>query len=107
MAIAKKDLTTVGDILELNIPHEKAGMVSIQVGSGAVAGTALVEITVNGSDWVGVIVTNETSGAAVPAATGLTAAGVYSFDMKGFESVRVRKSASAGAFPVALSVLER
>ena len=57
--------------------------------TGMVSGTLTFEGSINGANWVSLLATNVTSGAA--AAT-TTAAGIYRLDVTGLASVRVRAS---------------
>lgn len=63
--------------------------------AGAGSDTVVVEVTLNGTDWValsGIDVADATADAA-PAASG-----IFRFDVTGFEKIRIRKTGTTDTF---------
>lgn len=100
MAIVKKVLTAVGDSVALAASDEMNGAVAMQLPAG-VAGTYVIEATINGADWIALQLKNVVDGATSASAN---AAGIYWTEYVGFLQARVRKTAGAAAETIALSV---
>jgi phage head maturation protease len=82
--------------------HHENGGVGVQI-AGTFAGTLQFEVTVDGTNYVGVFTNNVTTNAN---AVTTTTAGVYKFSAVGVSSVRVRSTAwTSGTAVVTIAAL--
>jgi hypothetical protein len=83
--------TISGNNQSVTLPyrHHTNGGVGVQI-TGTFSGTLQFEVTVDGTNYVGVFTNNVTSNAN---AVSTTAGGVFKFDVVGVISVRVRSTA--------------
>lgn len=95
-------LTNVNDKVEIASPNEEVGGVSLHIPAGAV-GTYVVESTINGIDWVALLLTNLNTGTttAAPAAPG-----IYQIGTIVANRVRVRKTVGVATELISLTVVD-
>jgi hypothetical protein len=95
------DLVNVNDALTFNLTGADAGsgVAAFQYISGA--GTVVMEGTLDGTNWIALLLTNRNTGATAASAT---AAGIYSADFSGLEQVRVRKSVGSASCVIVMTL---
>ena len=100
MAQGSKALTTLNQVLELDVPDDSGGVVGIQYGAfgadgtTAATGTVVVEGSINGVEWYAGSIVPQAGGAGVAS---LTAPGLGSVKLGGAARARARMSVVGGA----------
>lgn len=100
MALVKAVLTAVNDNVALPIVNERNGAASFQVPSTAV-GTYTMEATLNGVDWIALLLTNSNTGATSATAA---APGIYYANTIGYFQVRIKKTVGVAAETISFAV---
>lgn len=78
-----------GTAIDLALPNDGFETVGVQL-SGTFSATVTFEATIDGTNWIAILLTNLNAGTT---ATTATAAGLFRFDAKGLFQFRARVSA--------------
>jgi hypothetical protein len=99
--VASGTLTAAQQTVTAEFRHLSNGAAGVQL-TGTFAGTFLIEVTMDGTNWVAYAYINCASGATE---TSITAVGQYRTELVGVSSVRVRCSAYTSGTAYATLVL--
>jgi hypothetical protein len=100
--VATGTLGALNNAVTAEFRHLSNGAAGVQI-TGTFSATALIEVTMDGTNWIAYAYINCASGATE---TSITAAGQYRTELVGVSSVRVRCSAyTSGSAAVTLVLL--
>lgn len=104
MALTKVDLDTVEDTLGFDVDHDKSGLFTLNVISGA--GTVVVELSADGgTTWNATVFVKTTDTTRAYVATAATT-GMWEGTFGGINKIRVRKSVGSASCVVAFGLTE-